>query len=236
MLVHIHVCWISVQPLQSSEESTSEMPWYTSHVHVPEVIFNSPKNMLLLYVAWKPFVPMFVWHLIFIIDKHLCRHGLQGFYSWELNYSHDWLTVLFLQINNAYSVLSDATQRLEYDLKLKEMPITQPSEGSPFGSVRQHRWEAVVFIKLVQPWSFGEAFGSVLYIFLFQGSGKPQFLACPFWQVALKFSFPRENVKCLLFFYNFSWQMNCLGPLNIPQATCKWEWKVIYRILYHVSN
>ena len=51
-----------------------------------------------------------------------------------------------MQINNAYSVLSDATQRLEYDLKLKEIPITKPSEGSPFGSVPQHRWEAVVLL------------------------------------------------------------------------------------------
>lgn len=45
----------------------------------------------------------------------------------------------FVQINNAYSVLSNATQRLKYDLKLREIPITQPSEGSPFGSVPQHR-------------------------------------------------------------------------------------------------
>jgi len=47
----------------------------------------------------------------------------------------------FVQINNAYSVLSDATQRLEYDLKLREKPIhvTQSSGGSPFGSVPQHR-------------------------------------------------------------------------------------------------
>jgi len=45
----------------------------------------------------------------------------------------------FVQVNNAYSVLSDATKRLEYDLKLREVPMTKTSKGSPFGSVPHHR-------------------------------------------------------------------------------------------------
>ena len=126
---------------------------------------------------------MFVWHLLFMIDKCLFRHGLQGFYSLEF-------TGLFLQINNAYSVLSDATQRLEYDLKLREVTITQSSEGSPFGSVPQHRWEAVI-----------------LLLFFISGFRQTLIFSMSFWQVALKFSFPWTFA-----FFQFSWHINCLGP------------------------
>ncbi|KAL9957724.1 hypothetical protein ACROYT_G034660 [Oculina patagonica] len=47
----------------------------------------------------------------------------------------------FVQINNAYSVLSSANLRQEYDRRLRETPGTKSSSsgGSPFGSVPQHR-------------------------------------------------------------------------------------------------
>lgn len=74
----------------------------------------------------------------------VCRHGVQLWFlqlrtTCKLHVVTVTLTGLFLQINNAYSVLSDASQRLEYDSKLREVHIKQSSEGSPFGSVPQHR-------------------------------------------------------------------------------------------------
>lgn len=45
----------------------------------------------------------------------------------------------FVQINNAYGVLSNASQRREYDLRLKAPSVTRPPAGSPFGPVPPHR-------------------------------------------------------------------------------------------------
>lgn len=45
----------------------------------------------------------------------------------------------FVQINNAYGVLSNASQRRKYDLGLKAPPVTRPPAGSPFGPVPSHR-------------------------------------------------------------------------------------------------
>lgn len=45
----------------------------------------------------------------------------------------------FVQVNNAYSVLSSASQRHEYDLRLRDTPVTRPPGGSPFGPVPPHR-------------------------------------------------------------------------------------------------
>ena len=56
-----------------------------------------------------------------------------------LNNLVNYLADLPLQVNNAYSVLSSASQRHEYDLRLRDTPVTRPPGGSPFGPVPPHR-------------------------------------------------------------------------------------------------
>ncbi|KAJ7340053.1 DnaJ molecular chaperone y domain [Desmophyllum pertusum] len=59
----------------------------------------------------------------------------------DMNPHKPELHTRFVQINNAYSVLSNVSHRHEYDLRLSQMPISKSSSSgaSPFGSVPPRR-------------------------------------------------------------------------------------------------